>query len=135
MLDRVSAPAVVLIVEDEWLLRELAVELVEEAGYVVLQAGDAEEAVTLLESRSDIAAIFTDINMPGSIDGLELAHMVRNRWPSIKIIVASGRFRLKPSDLPANSAFLEKPYRGEMVIAQLRSLINPTRNLIGSDLS
>jgi len=135
MLDRVSAPAVVLIVEDEWLLRELAVELVEEAGYVVLQAGDAEEAVTLLESRSDIAAIFTDINMPGSIDGLELAHMVRNRWPSIKIIVASGRFRLKQSDLPANSAFLEKPYRGEMVIAQLRSLINPTRNLIGSDLS
>jgi two-component system, response regulator PdtaR len=129
-----AVPAVVLIVEDEWLLRELAVELVEEAGFVALQARDAEEAVALLEARSDIAVLFTDINMPGHIDGLELAHKVRDRWPSIKILVASGRFRLKQCDLPPTSAFLEKPYRGEALIALLRSLVGPTRNLIGSDL-
>jgi two-component system, response regulator PdtaR len=136
MIDRAAraVPTVVLIVEDEWLLRELAVELVEDAGFVALQAGDADEAVALLEARSDIAAIFTDINMPGSIDGLELAHTVRDRWPLIKILVASGLLRPQQSDLPPSSGFLEKPYRGEAVIAQLCSLVDPTRTLIGSDL-
>jgi CheY-like chemotaxis protein len=136
MIDRLAraVPTVVLIVEDEWLLRELAVEFVEDAGFVALQAGDAEEAVALLESRSDIAAIFTDINMPGSIDGLELAHTVRERWPLIKILVASGQLRPKQCDLPPNSAFLEKPYHGAAVVAQLRSLVGPSRAMIGSDL-
>ena len=96
MLDRVSAaaPAVVLVVEDEPLLRELAVEFIEDAGFLALEAGDAEEAVALLEARSDIAVVFTDINMPGNMDGLKLAHMVRDRWPTKKIVVASGRVRL-----------------------------------------
>ncbi len=136
MLDRVSAtaPAVVLIVEDEPLLRELAVEFVEEAGFVALEAGDADEAVALLKARSDIAVLFTDINMPGSMDGLGLAHAVRDRWPPIKIIVASGRVRLKQSDLPPNSAFLEKPYHGKAMIAQLRSMVDPSRTFVGSDL-
>jgi CheY-like chemotaxis protein len=78
-----------------------------------------------LEARADIAVMFTDIQMPGSMDGLKLAHTVRDRWPPIKILVASGRVRLRQSDLPSNSAFLEKPYRGEAVIAQLRSLVDP----------
>jgi CheY-like chemotaxis protein len=136
MLDRVSAtaPAVVLIVEDELLLRGLVVEFVEQAGFVALEAGDADEAVALLEARSDVAMLFTDINMPGSMDGLELAHTVRDRWPSIKILVASGRVRLKQSDLPPNSAFLEKPYYGETMIAQLRSMFDSTLTFIGSDL-
>ena len=136
MLDRVSAtvPAVVLVVEDEPLLRELTVEFVEEAGFVALEAGDADEAVALLQARSDIAVLFTDINMPGSMDGLRLAHTVRERWPSIRILVASGRVRLKQSDLPQTSVFLEKPYRGETMIAQLRLMVEPTRTFIGSDL-
>lgn len=136
MLDRVSAtaPAVVLIVEDEPLLRELAVEFVEEAGFVALEAGDADEAVALLKARSDIAVLFTDINMPGSMDGLRLAHAVRDRWPPIKIIVASGRVRLKQSDLPPNSAFLEKPYHGKAMIAQLRSMVDPGRTCVVSNL-
>jgi DNA-binding response OmpR family regulator len=125
MLDRVSAvaAAVVLIVEDEPLLREIVVEFVEDAGFVALQAGDAEEAVALLEARSDIAVLFTDINMPGRMDGLKLAHMVCDRWPPIRILVASGQVRLQQSDLPPNSDFLGKPYRGEAVIARLRSLV------------
>lgn len=135
MLDRVSAMArpVVLIVEDEWLLRELAVELVEEAGFLALEAGDADEAVAMLGARADIAVLFTDINMPGSMDGLKLAHAVRDRWPPVKIIVASGRVRLEQSDLPPDSAFLEKPYHGRAIIAQLLSMVDPTPALIGSD--
>jgi two-component system, response regulator PdtaR len=124
MRDRESAtaPAVVLIVEDEPLLRWLAAEFVEDAGFVALQAGDAEEAVALLEARPDIAVLFTDVNMPGSMDGLELAHTVCDRWPPIKILVVSGQVRPSSSDLPLNSIFLRKPYRGEALIARLRSL-------------
>jgi DNA-binding response OmpR family regulator len=127
MLDRVSAtaPAVVLIVEDEPLLRELAVEFVKDAGFVALEAGDADEAVDLLEVRSDIAVLFTDINMPGNMDGLKLAHTVRDRWPPIKILVTSGQLRLGPSDLPSNGIFLGKPYCGETVIARLHLLVDP----------
>jgi CheY-like chemotaxis protein len=136
MLDGVSAavPTVVLIAEDELLLRALVVEFVEQAGFVALEAGDADEAIALLEARSDIALLFTDINMPGSADGLRLAHTVRDRWPPMKILVASGRVRLKQSDLPLNSVFLEKPYHGETLIAQLRTMLDPTRTLVGSDL-
>jgi DNA-binding response OmpR family regulator len=133
MLDRVSAtaPAVVLIVEDELLLRELVVEFVEQAGFVALEAGDADEAVALLEARSDIAVLFTD-NMPGSMDGLKLAHTVRDRWPPINILVASGQLRLGPSDLPSNGVFLGKPYCGEAVIARLHLLVDPAQTSISS---
>jgi CheY-like chemotaxis protein len=128
MLDRVSATArtVVLIVEDEPLLRELAVELIEDAGFVALEAGDAEEALAQLEARTDITVLFTDVSMPGSMDGLKLAHTVCDRWPPIKILVVSGQVRLAQSDMPPNSLFLRKPYRGEVVIARLRSLVGPT---------
>jgi two-component system, response regulator PdtaR len=129
-----TVPAVILIVEDEPLVRDLAVEVIEDAGFVTLEAGNADQAVVVLEARSDIAVIFTDINMPGSMDGLKLAHTVRDRWPPIKILVASGQVRLCPSDLPSNSAFLEKPYRADAVIARLRSLVDPIRTSIGSEL-
>jgi CheY-like chemotaxis protein len=136
MLDRVSttAPAVVLIVEDEPFLRELAVVFVEEAGFVALEAGNADEAVALLQARSDVAMLFTDIDMPGSMDGLGLAHTVCNRWPPIRILVASGQVRPKQCDLPPSGVFLEKPYSGKMVIAELRSMVDPARTFVGSDL-
>ena len=79
---------VVLIVEDDALLRLHAVDLIEEAGFIALEAENADEAVAILEQRSDIVLLFTDINMPGSMDGLKLAHAVRDRWPPIKIIVS-----------------------------------------------
>jgi CheY-like chemotaxis protein len=104
------------------LLRELAVEVVEEAGFAALEAGNADEAVALLESRPDIALLFTDINMPGAMDGLKLARAVRARWPAIRILVASGQARLQQSDLPPDSCFLAKPYLAAAVIAELRAL-------------
>jgi CheY-like chemotaxis protein len=94
VLDRSVVPAVVLVVEDKMMLRMRAVDLVEDAGYTSVEAVDADEAVAILESRSDIALMFTDIQMPGGMDGLKLAHAVHERWPPIKIIVVSGQLKL-----------------------------------------
>jgi CheY-like chemotaxis protein len=113
----------VLVVEDEPLLRMLAVEVVEEAGFIAIEARDADEAVMLLESRTDITLLFTDINMPGSMDGLKLAHAVRDRWPPIKILVVSGKQQLRSSDLPSNSCFVGKPYQASALVEELRSLV------------
>jgi two-component system, response regulator PdtaR len=114
---------VVLIVEDEPLLRMLAVEVVEDAGFVAIEACDADQAVILLESRTDISLLFTDINMPGSMDGLKLAHAVRDRWPPIKILLVSGQERLQLSELPSNSCFIGKPYQASALVEELRSMI------------
>ncbi len=114
---------VVLVVEDDPLLRMLAVEVVEEAGCIAIEARDADEAVILLESRTDIALLFTDINMPGSMDGLKLAHAVRDRWPPIKILVVSGKQQLRSSDLPSNCWFVGKPYQASALVEELRSMV------------
>jgi CheY-like chemotaxis protein len=118
-----KSPPIVLVVEDEALLRLLAVEVVVEAGCVALEAGDADEAVALLESRSDISLLFTDIGRPGSMDGLKLAHAVRGRWPPIKILLVSGQVRLQPSELPSSIRFVGKPYRAASMVEELRSLV------------
>ena len=113
----------VLIVEDEALIRALAVDIVEEAGLVAIEAANADEAVAILEARSDIAVLFTDINMPGSIDGLKLAHAVRHRWPPIKIVMVSGKVQLTESDLPSDARFFSKPYQALKMVSELRSLV------------
>jgi CheY-like chemotaxis protein len=97
---------VVLIVEDEALVRMAAVGMVEEAGFEVLEATSADEAILLLEARRDITVVFTDAEMPGSMDGLRLAHAVRGRWPPIKIIATSGRYAVRDGDLPSGGLFL-----------------------------
>lgn len=114
---------VVLMVEDDPLLLMFGVEVVEGAGFTVVQARDADEAVAMLESRADIALLVTDIHMPGSMNGLRLAHLVRHRWPSMKILVVSGQARLQACELPSKSCFLAKPYRADAMVAELRSLV------------
>ncbi len=105
------------------LLRMRAVDMVEDAGYTSLEAIDADTAFAILESRSDIALLFTDIQMPGSMDGLKLAHAVHRRWPPIKIIVVSGQLRLAKVDIPANSRFFGKPLQASEMIAEMRDMI------------
>ncbi|WP_249133464.1 response regulator [Bradyrhizobium sp. AUGA SZCCT0182] len=117
-----SAMPIVLIVEDDQLLRSMAVELVEDAGFEALEAANADQAIAILETRSDVALLFTDIHMPGSINGLKLAHAVRNRWPPIKIIIVSGQVQLSEKDMPPNSRFLRKPYFAETLISELVSM-------------
>jgi CheY-like chemotaxis protein len=112
----------VLIVEDEPLLRLMAVDVVEDAGFSAVEASDADEAIRILESRTDITIVFTDIDMPGSMDGLRLAAAVRDRWPPIQIIVTSGYAQLVDTDLPRGAVFFRKPYDIEKVTAQLQAM-------------
>ncbi|MBT1159351.1 response regulator [Aminobacter anthyllidis] len=102
--------AVVLVVEDSPLIRMGAVDLVLSAGYEALEARDADEAILILESRSDIDLVFTDVQMPGTMDGIKLSHYIRERWPPVKLIVASGATILEESNLPMGSRFFSKPY-------------------------
>jgi CheY-like chemotaxis protein len=123
MISQPLAPPVVLIVEDEMLLRMRAVDMVEDAGYNSVEAVDADEAVAILESRSDIALLFTDIQMQGSMDGLGLAHTVHKRWPPIKIILVSGQLQRSNIEIPAHSRFFGKPLEPNEMIAEMRDLI------------
>ena len=123
MVNHSSVPAVVLVVEDEMLLRMRAVDMVEDAGFTSVEAVDADEAVAILESRSDIALLFTDIQMPGSMDGLKLAHAVHERWPPIKIILVSGQLKLANIGIPADSRFFGKPLEAREMIAEMRDMI------------
>jgi two-component sensor histidine kinase/ActR/RegA family two-component response regulator len=122
-----SAPAgssaKVLVVEDEMVLRMRAVDIVEDAGFTAVQAVNADEALSILESRSDISLLFSDIQMPGSMDGLKLAHAVHDRWPSIKIILVSGRIQLADADKPADSRFFGKPLEVKQMIAELQDMV------------
>jgi two-component system, response regulator PdtaR len=117
-----STRQVVLIVEDEALVRMTAVGMIEEAGFEILEAANADEAILLLEARSDITVLFTDIEMPGSMDGLRLAQAVRGRWPPIKIIATSGRCVVRDGDLPSGGLFLPKPYNSSQISRALREL-------------
>lgn len=101
---------IALVVEDEPILMIQAVTVVEDAGFEVLEARNADEAIAVLESRDDIRVVVTDVQMPGSMDGMKLARAVRDRWPPILIIVVSGHVRRRMGDLPENVTFLSKPY-------------------------
>ena len=117
-----SRRPVVLIVEDELLLRMNAVEMIEAAGFEAVEAANADEAIAILESRRDITVVFTDIQMPGSMDGLKLARAVRGRWPPIKIVATSGHVGVGERDLPEGGRFLLKPYSPLQVTGVLREL-------------
>jgi CheY-like chemotaxis protein len=113
---------VILVVEDETLIRMDIVEQIEAAGFEVLQATNADEAITILETDLRITIVFTDVDMPGSMDGIRLAQAVRGRWPPIKIIVTSGHFKVRDEDLPEGGMFFGKPYNPADVISSLRKL-------------
>jgi CheY-like chemotaxis protein len=116
---------VILIVEDEAIIRIATAALLEDAGYTVLEARDADEAVQILESRIDIRAVFTDIRMPGSIDGLRLAHAIRHRWPPIRLLVTSGLSTPTEEEFPTYARFLRKPYAPRDVLRAFAELFSP----------
>lgn len=112
----------VLVVEDELLVRMGIVDFLEDEGFNVFEAGNSAEAIHILEGEPAIRVVFTDIDMPGGMDGLKLAAAVRDRWPPIKIIVTSGHRLAKPEDMPHESIFFSKPYRPEAVAATVREM-------------
>jgi CheY-like chemotaxis protein len=123
VLERAVIPPIVLVVEDDMMLRMRAVDMVEEAGYGSVEAVDADEAFAILQSRSDIALLFTDIQMPGSMDGLQLAHVVHERWPLLKIILVSGQLELSGIRIPRDSRFFGKPLVSGQMIAEMQNMI------------
>jgi CheY-like chemotaxis protein len=114
MLEKVAAPVkakvLVLVVEDETLIRMSSAEVIRDLGFEVLEAVDADHAVSLLESVQGITVVFTDIQMPGSMDGLLLAGVIKDRWPPIALLVTSGKARPAPLDMPTGARFISKPY-------------------------
>jgi two-component sensor histidine kinase/ActR/RegA family two-component response regulator len=113
----------VLVVEDEMVLRMRAVDIVEDAGFTAVEATNADQAISVLETRSDISLLFSDIQMPGSMDGLKLAHAVHERWPQIKIILVSGQITPSSDEKPENSRFFGKPIDSKEMIAELQDMI------------
>jgi two-component sensor histidine kinase/ActR/RegA family two-component response regulator len=118
-----SSTTNVLVVEDEMVLRMRAVDIVEDAGFTAIEAVSADEALAILEARSDISLLFSDIQMPGTMDGLKLAHAVHDRWPGIKIILVSGQVRPTDAEKPADSRFFGKPIEVQQIIAQLQEMV------------
>ena len=113
--------SVVLVVEDDFLIRICAVEMIE-AEFDVVEAASADEAIEILEARLDIIVVFTDIQMPGSMDGLKLVAAIRARWPPIKIVATSGIVDVRKVDLPEGGRFLPKPYSSAEIVGILREL-------------
>jgi len=111
---------VVLIVEDEPLVLLNASEMIEAAGYETIRASSADEAIAILTARNDIRIVFTDIEMPGSMDGLKLARLVREKWPPVELIVTSGKRWPSPAELPERGAFIGKPYTDRELNGALR---------------
>lgn len=111
----------VLVVEDEPFVRMVAVEALQEAGYVTLEAGNADEAIRLLETHPEIRLVFTDVQMPGSMDGIKLAAAVRKRWPPVRLIITSARPKPMITD---DAVFLPKPYDLSSLASQVQTALS-----------
>lgn len=118
----------VLVVEDDALLRAEAVDLCEEAGFTVYEARNADQAIRELERHSEIRVLFTDVEMPGSMDGLKLARAVRDRWPPVAIIVTSGRVNPGEGDIPERGVFFAKPYPPQSIVDTLTGIAAEIRS-------
>jgi len=113
----------ILIVEDSGLIRLDAVEMAEREGFLVFEAGNADDAIAILEAHPEIRLVFTDIEMPGSMDGLKLARYVSLRWPPIRLIIASGKVPRELAELPEGGLFFSKPYRHQDIAGAMRTLL------------
>ena len=124
------SPVIVLVAEDETLVRLVANDMLTDADYRVVEAQDGQEALAILTAKNTVRALLTDVNMP-NVDGLALAKIVRQRWPHIGVVVTSGR--PPPSALPAGARFISKPYRYEDVVLELEAVIAETAHIHAGD--
>jgi two-component system, response regulator PdtaR len=121
--DAVNSKPAILVVEDETLIRLWAAGLLEENGFSVLEAENAEAALKVLESRPDVKLLFTDVQMPGSLNGMELAREVHARWPHVLLVITSGRERPTRAEIPDDGRFVAKPYNAEELLGQVKDLL------------
>jgi CheY-like chemotaxis protein len=116
-------PKAILIVEDNAVLRLDVLDAAAAEGFTVFEAESADHAIALLEAHPEIRLVFTDVEMPGSMDGLKLAHYVRHRWPPIRLIVTSGKDSYRNAALPDGGLFLAKPYAHADVLGAMHRLL------------
>lgn len=114
----------ILLVEDEPMIRAIGIDTLEEAGFEVIEAKDADEAMRILETAGEVHVLFTDIRMPGTMNGLELAKLVHERWPAMKILITSGDTWPPVSQIPDHGHFLPKPYRLDALQSEVTSLFH-----------
>jgi two-component system, response regulator PdtaR len=119
----VSARPKLLVVEDEALIRMDLASALSEAGFDVIEVANADDAIAVLTASPETAVMVTDVEMAGSMDGVKLARLVRDRWPPVHIVVVSGRHRLAELDLPERSQFFSKPYRTDRLISAVKELL------------
>jgi CheY-like chemotaxis protein len=113
----------VLIVEDEALVRLVAASMLQDAGFDTLEADTAEDALHVLEEHADVRVLFSDVQLPGAMDGLDLAHLVHDRWPDIGLLLTSGGVTVRPSEIPDDGDFLPKPYDGIRMVEAVRKVM------------
>ena len=118
----------VLVVEDEPLLRMFAADILADAGYAVIEAGTAEEALQLIATGPPLVAVMTDVEMPGQIDGLELARIIEAQCKTIAVVLVSGQRLPRPDELPARALFLAKPYSADRLIETLHAAVGDDAN-------
>src|SRR5829696_8197046 len=123
VLAELAAKPVILVVEDEVLVRIVQVDILREAGFRVSEAQDADEAFEMLRSRSEILAVLTDVDMPGSLNGFEFARLVKQGWPEVGVLAISGKTQPAPGDLPEGVEFVQKPVRPAALVDRIRTLI------------
>jgi two-component system, response regulator PdtaR len=122
MMDRQSPAPLVLVVEDEPLIRTLVVDVLAEKGLDVSEASTADEALAVMTLRPEVKVLFSDINMPGELSGLDLAREVHHRWPKVQLMLTSGRARTLKEDLPDAGVFISKPYDIEAIAERIYRL-------------
>ena len=118
-----AKPAVILLAEDEALVRMVAADILNDAGFRVIESVNANESLTMLQARCDVQALVTDVEMPGALDGFTLARLVDKTWPQIGIVVVSGRAQPAEGDLPPKALFLGKPYTPDALVKAVRSIL------------
>jgi CheY-like chemotaxis protein len=126
-----ASKRVVLAVEDMLLVRMFISDTLTDEGFRVLEAGTAAEALTILQARPDVMAVITDVEMPGGMNGYELAYRVKEQWPNIQIIISSGRSWPNADDMPADSIFLPKPVPTERLIDEVKKAVDRAEALLG----
>jgi two-component system, response regulator PdtaR len=122
--DGLKSKAAILVVEDETLVRLWVADLLEENGFSVIEAEQADAALKLLETRPDVKLLFTDVQMPGSLNGMELARTVHARWPHILLVITSGRERPSRAEIPDDGRFVAKPYSADELLGQVNDLLH-----------
>jgi CheY-like chemotaxis protein len=121
---KIPPEPLILVVDDEELLRLHAADLLEEHGFRVIEARNAAAALKVLEARDDVRLLFTDIQMPGALDGMDLAREVHQRWPNVLLVITSGQKKPTEEEIPDHGRFVAKPYRAGELLDQVKDMIH-----------